>query len=79
MIPYILHVTVITTVCFLFYKLLLQKETFYRLNRWMLLGSIAVSFTLPLLPAPMIGAFGIPGLRLLINRWAPRWWKKRNR
>lgn len=52
MIPYILHVTVITTVCFLFYKLLLQKETFYRLNRWTLLGCLAVSFALPLLPVP---------------------------
>jgi len=52
MIPYILHVTVITTVCFLFYKLLLQKETFYQLNRWTLMACLAVSFTLPLLPAP---------------------------
>jgi hypothetical protein len=52
MIPYILHVTVITTVCFLFYKLLLQKETFYRLNRWTLIGCLAISFLLPLLPAP---------------------------
>jgi hypothetical protein len=52
MIPYILHVTVITTVCFLFYKLLLQKETFYRLNRWTLLSCLAVSFALPLLPVP---------------------------
>lgn len=52
MIPYILHVTVITTVCFLFYKFLLQKETFYLLNRWTLLGCLAVSFTLPLLPVP---------------------------
>lgn len=52
MIPYILHVTVITTVCFIFYKLLLQKETFYRLNRWTLMGCLAVSFALPLLPVP---------------------------
>ncbi len=52
MIPYILHVTVITTICFLFYKLLLQKETFYRLNRWTLMGCLAVSFSLPLLPVP---------------------------
>jgi hypothetical protein len=52
MIPYILHVTVITTVCFLFYKLLLQKETFYRLNRWTLLTCLAVAFALPLLPVP---------------------------
>lgn len=52
MIPYILHVTVITTVCFLFYKLLLQKVTFYRLNRWTLMGCLAISFALPLLPVP---------------------------
>jgi len=52
MITYILHVTVITTVCFLFYKLMLQKETFYRLNRWTLLTCLAVSFGLPLLPVP---------------------------
>ena len=52
MITYILHVTVITTVCFLFYKLMLQKETFTRLNRWTLAGCLAVSFGLPLLPVP---------------------------
>ncbi len=52
MIPYILHVTLITTICLLFYKLLLQKETFYRLNRWTLMGCLAVSFGLPLLPVP---------------------------
>jgi beta-lactamase regulating signal transducer with metallopeptidase domain len=52
MIPYILHVTVIITVCFLFYKLLLQKETFYQLNRWTLLTCLAISFALPFLPAP---------------------------
>jgi hypothetical protein len=52
MIPYILHVTVIITVCFLFYKVFLQKETFYRLNRWTLMTCLAVAFALPLLPAP---------------------------
>jgi beta-lactamase regulating signal transducer with metallopeptidase domain len=52
MIPYSLHVTVILTVCFLFYKLFLQKATFYGLNRWTLLGCLVLSFILPLLPAP---------------------------
>ena len=52
MIPYILHVTVILTVCFLFYKLFLQKATFYRLNRWTLFSCLILSFVLPLLPAP---------------------------
>lgn len=52
MIPYILHVAVILSACFLFYKLFLQKETLYRLSRWTLLGCLLLSFALPLLPAP---------------------------
>ena len=61
MIPYILHVTVILTVCFLFYKLFLQKATFYGLNRWTLLGCLVLSFILPLLPAPRGWAWGFAG------------------
>ena len=34
MIPYLLCVALLLAVCWAFYKLLLQKETFYRLNRW---------------------------------------------
>jgi hypothetical protein len=52
MIPYSLRVAVILTVCFLFYKLFLQKATFYGLNRWTLLGCLVLSFILPVLPAP---------------------------
>ncbi len=52
MIPYILHVTVLITACFLFYKLLLQKETFFWLNRWTLLACVVISFALPLVPVP---------------------------
>ena len=52
MIPYILHVTVIITACFLFYKALLQKGTFFRLNRYTLLACVGVSFLLPLVPVP---------------------------
>jgi len=52
MIPYLLHVTLLMAVCLLFYKLLLQTETFYPLNRWILLGCLAVSFLLPLIPVP---------------------------
>ncbi len=46
------------TVCFLFYKLFLQKATFYGLNRWVLLGCLVLSFILPLLPAPRGWAWG---------------------
>src|ERR1700735_3046791 len=52
MIPYILHVALLISVCLLFYKLLLQKETFYRLNRVVLVFCLALSFALPIIPVP---------------------------
>src|SRR5688572_12300216 len=52
MMPYILHAGLILAGCLVFYKLLLHKETFYRLNRFILLGCLFVSFVLPLLPVP---------------------------
>ncbi|TSD64723.1 M56 family metallopeptidase [Inquilinus sp. KBS0705] len=52
MIPYILHVALLIAVCLLFYKVLLQKETFYHLNRWILLGCLAITFLLPLIRVP---------------------------
>lgn len=52
MIPYILHVALLISVCLIFYKVLLQKETFYRLNRVVLVFCLALSFALPLVPVP---------------------------
>jgi hypothetical protein len=52
MIPYVLHVALLLSVCLLFYKLLLQNETFYRLNRIVLVFCLALSFLLPLIPIP---------------------------
>jgi hypothetical protein len=52
MIPYTLHVALLISVCLLFYKLLLQKETFYRLNRVILVFCLALSFVLPLVSIP---------------------------
>ncbi|HEX5151929.1 MAG TPA: M56 family metallopeptidase [Parafilimonas sp.] len=52
MIPYIINAGLILTACIAFYKLLLQKETFYRLNRFVLLLCLVVAFALPLLPVP---------------------------
>jgi len=57
MIPYVLHVALLISVCLLFYKLLLQKETFYRLNRVVLIFCLALSFVLPLIPVPRQWAF----------------------
>ena len=52
MIPYVLHVALLLSFCLLFYKLLLQKETFYRLNRVVLVCCLTFSFVLPLIPIP---------------------------
>ena len=58
MIPYILNVALIISVCLCFYKLLLRKETFYRLNRFILISILALSFIVPLIPVPQQWAFG---------------------
>lgn len=52
MIPYILYAALILTASLIFYKLLLQQETFFRLNRFVLLACMLLAFTLPLLPVP---------------------------
>ena len=57
MIPYILYVALLISVCLIFYKLLLQKETFYKLNRFILISSLALSFIVPLVPVPQQWAF----------------------
>jgi len=50
--PYIINVALILTACLVFYKLLLRRETFYRVNRYMLITCLAISFALPLLQVP---------------------------
>ncbi|RZJ80117.1 MAG: peptidase M56, BlaR1 [Flavobacterium sp.] len=52
MILYALNVALILAGCFLFYKIFLQKETFFPLNRFVLLGCLFLSFSLPLIPVP---------------------------
>jgi hypothetical protein len=52
MIPYVLHVALLLAICLLFYKLLLQKETYYSLNRAVLIGCLAMAFLLPLIKVP---------------------------
>jgi len=52
MIPYLLYVALLLAVCLLFYKLLLQRETFYRLNRYTLLCCLGFCFLIPLIHPP---------------------------
>jgi beta-lactamase regulating signal transducer with metallopeptidase domain len=57
MMPYFINVGLIVTGCLAFYKIFLQKETFYRLNRSVLLVCLIASFALPLLPIPQEWSF----------------------
>jgi hypothetical protein len=50
--PYIIKVALILGACLAFYKVLLRRETFYRVNRYMLIVCLAISFALPLLQVP---------------------------
>jgi hypothetical protein len=52
MIPYLLYIAILLAVCLLFYKLLLQGETFYRLNRYTLLCCLGFCFIIPLVRVP---------------------------
>lgn len=52
MLPYLLHVATLLALCYLSYILLLKKETFYQLNRSVLLLGMVIIFVLPLLHIP---------------------------
>ncbi|HEX3385299.1 MAG TPA: hypothetical protein VHS53_08935, partial [Mucilaginibacter sp.] len=52
MIPYILHVALLISISLLFYKIFLQRETFYKLNRMILLICLGLSFVLPMITVP---------------------------
>jgi BlaR1 peptidase M56 len=69
MIPYILHVALLISVCLFFYRLLLRKETFYRLNRFVLVSSLALSFLIPLVPIPQ--PWAIRTVRETVNNVLP--------
>ncbi|WP_245681361.1 M56 family metallopeptidase [Arcticibacter eurypsychrophilus] len=52
MIVYLLHVALIIGIILIFYKVLLHNETFFRLNRFMLLACLMFAFLLPLIHLP---------------------------
>src|SRR5258708_3363143 len=55
LIIYLLKANLLISILFLFYFLLLKNEKFFRLNRFFLQATLALSMLLPLMPAP--GAF----------------------
>lgn len=62
MTTYLSSVALIITACLAFYKLFLQRETFYRLNRYLLLSCLAMAFLVPLVPVPQKFSFRSPAI-----------------
>ncbi len=62
MIPYLLHTVILLSGCFLFYKWLLESETFFRLNRLTLLSGMVLAFCLPLIQVPEAWSLRVPEL-----------------
>lgn len=57
MVTYSLNVALIIAVSLLFYRTLLQKETFFKLNRIILLCCLVLSFIIPLIHVPASFSF----------------------
>ncbi|CAH1001080.1 hypothetical protein LEM8419_02031 [Neolewinella maritima] len=49
---YLLHAGLLLAVCYLYYWLVLRRETHFELNRFVLLGSMVACFLLPLVTVP---------------------------
>ena len=52
MIPYLLHASILLAGCFVFYWLFIRQETFFKLNRWVLVSGILLSISIPLIQIP---------------------------
>ncbi len=50
--PYIINVALVLGACLAFYKILLRRETFYKVNRYMLMVCLVIAFALPLFTVP---------------------------
>lgn len=57
---YLLHSSILLAGFVLFYHLLLRKETFYKLNRWLFIIGIILSLCLPLVTVPAYLSFRAP-------------------
>lgn len=61
MIPYSLHVALYIAIFLAFYRFLLLKETFYQVNRIVLLLGICFAFCLPLMEIPQVFSLRFAG------------------
>ena len=66
--PYIINVAMILLACLAFYKLLLRRETFYKVNRFFLIACLAISFALPLVQVPQQFSLRKPASNAVIQQ-----------
>ena len=58
---YLLHASLLLAGYYLYYTFLLRRETFFQLNRWLLLGGMAACLLLPLVTVPTsLSLRGVP-------------------
>lgn len=71
MILYLLNVALIICTSLVFYKVLLRNETFFRLNRFMLLACLVLAFMLPLVHVPPQWSFRKAGTEITASYLLP--------
>jgi len=57
MINYFLKVTICWGLFYLIYTLFLSKETFFKINRWYLLGTLILGLLIPIIPIDLLNLF----------------------
>ncbi|MDR0976191.1 MAG: M56 family metallopeptidase [Prevotellaceae bacterium] len=67
---YIIQSSVCLALFYLFYRVLLSRETFHRVNRWALLGILLLSALLPLLKMTSTQPTDVGRLMLTVEEWA---------
>ena len=57
MINYFLKITICWGLFYLIYTLFLSKETFFKINRWYLLGTLILGLLIPIIPVDLLNLF----------------------
>ena len=66
MIAYLVSLSICWSVCYLLYRLLLEKETFFQFNRVFLLGSFILGLMIPMFEVPAIWSSQAPLPELIL-------------
>jgi len=62
---HLLHSTIFLSLFYVFYWLLLRRETYYALNRWLLVGIILISIGLPYIKIPQTWSINASNIEVI--------------